>query len=176
LIFHELAHQVLFVPGDTVFNESFAVAVADAGLQRYSARYPLDIARLQQARARRAEFVALVMTHRDRLAAQFAAAPTADAKRAIKAAIFADLRTDHAALKQRWGGYAGYDAWFDGLNNARLNAVSNYYELVPLFTRLLEQEGGDFARFFAACRMLARLDYASRRQRLAAMVAAPVEP
>jgi predicted aminopeptidase len=34
-IFHELAHQRFYLPGDTQFNESFATAVAGAGLQRW---------------------------------------------------------------------------------------------------------------------------------------------
>ena len=37
LIFHELAHQVLYVGGDTLFNESFATAVEEAGLRRWLA-------------------------------------------------------------------------------------------------------------------------------------------
>ena len=34
-LFHELAHQVVYVPGDSEFNESFATVVEEAGLERW---------------------------------------------------------------------------------------------------------------------------------------------
>ena len=37
LVFHELAHQVVFVGGDTTFNESFATAVEREGVRRWLA-------------------------------------------------------------------------------------------------------------------------------------------
>ena len=37
LIFHELAHRMLYVPGDTAFNESFATAVEEEGMRRWAA-------------------------------------------------------------------------------------------------------------------------------------------
>ena len=36
-IFHELAHQLIYVKGDSAFNESFAVAVEQEGLRRWLA-------------------------------------------------------------------------------------------------------------------------------------------
>lgn len=171
LIFHELAHQKLFVPGDTVFNESFAVVVAEAGLARYEARYGLDLASWRTARARRADFVALVMAHRTQLQARFKAAATDDERRAARTEVYAALRAAHAAQKEAWGGYSGYDAWFAELNNARLNAVGSYYELVPALRQLLAQGGDDLPTFYRACRALARLSYRERQARLDALLA-----
>lgn len=171
LLFHELAHQKLFVPGDTVFNESFAVVVAEAGLARYEALYGLDLAPLRAARARRADFVALVMAHRAQLQARFKAAATDDERRAARADVYAALRAAHAAQKEAWGGYSGYDAWFAELNNARLNAVGSYYERVPALRRLLAQGGDDLPTFYRACRALARLSYRERQARLDALLA-----
>lgn len=173
LLFHELAHQRLFVPGDTVFNESLAVTVADAGLRRYADAYGLDLGRLQQARARRDDFVALVLHYRDQLRAGFAAAPDDGARREVKETVYARLRTAYADLRQRWGGYAGYDAWFAGLNNARLNGIDTYYHLVPALQALLQAERGDLGRFLARCRDLSRLDLAERHRRLETLQAAP---
>ena len=34
-MFHELAHQIVYVKDDSVFNESFAVAVEEAGVERW---------------------------------------------------------------------------------------------------------------------------------------------
>lgn len=162
LVFHELTHQVLFVPGDTVFNESLAVAVADEGLRRYSDRYPQDLERVRLARERRKDFVALVLSFRKRLQAVFDQDIPDDAKREQKAAIYAELKAAYAGQKQQWGGYAGYDSWFADINNARLNTIGTYYDLVPAFSLLLSKHGNDLAGFFAECRKLARLKQAER--------------
>jgi len=171
LIFHELTHQVLFVPGDTVFNESLAVMVAEEGLRRYSEKFPQDLERLALARKRRDEFVALVLTYRQRLQTFFAKTGTEDEKRAGKAAIYVELQTAYAEQKQRWGGYAGYDVWFSAVNNARLNTVGTYYDLVPALQQLLRNNDNDLARFFDACRELSRLPQPVRHQRLQALLA-----
>lgn len=171
LLFHELTHQVLYVPGDTVFNESLAVAVAEEGLRRYAARTGLDLGPLRGARSRQGQFVNLVLAYRERLQYALAGAEGEADKRAAKAAVYADLRRAYAALRRDWGGYGGYDAWFDGLNNARLNSVETYYRLVPALRLLLQEEGGDMARFMARCQALARLDLAERHRRLEVLLA-----
>lgn len=171
LIFHELAHQALFVPGDTVFNESLAVTVAEEGLRRYAEHYRLDLAPLDLSRQRQRDFVALVLEHRRRLAALFASQASPEEKRLGKAATYADLQAGYADLKASWGGYAGYDAWMAAVNNARLNSVSTYYDLVPSLQRLLRASGGDMARFLSSCRELARLDVATRHRRLETLLA-----
>lgn len=171
LIFHELTHQVLYVPGDTVFNESLAVAVAEEGLRRYALRTGLDLRPLQQARTRQGQFIELVLDYRERLERALATAEGAAEKRAAKAAVYADLHRAYAALRESWGGYAGYDDWFEGLNNARLNSVATYYRLVPALRLVLQEEGGDMARFMVRCKALARLDLAERRRRLEVLLA-----
>lgn len=171
LLFHELAHQVLFVPGDTVFNESLAVTVAEEGLRRYAARHGLDLAPLAAARRRQREFVALVLTHRGHLAQAFAAAPDTATRAQAKAEVYAALHADYAALRATWGGYGGYDAWMAAVNNARLNSVATYYDLVPALQALLRANDHDMARFLAACRALAQLDIAARREALETLLA-----
>lgn len=176
LLFHELVHQVLYVPGDTAFNESLAVAVAEEGLRRYAAHRGLDLAAVEAARRREDALVRLLLDWRDRLGAALAAAPTVAAKRAAKAEVYAGLRADYARLRAGDAAYAGADAWFSGLNNARLNAVATYHDLVPAFRVLLRQEGGNVARFLARCRALAALDRDERHRRLAALAASPTDP
>lgn len=171
LIFHELTHQVLYVPGDTDFNESLAVTVAEEGLRRYGAREGLDLRGVLQARARQREFVALVLDYRERLERAFAAATGEAQKREAKADAYAGLRAAYAGLRQSWGGYGGYDGWFADVNNARLNSVATYYRLVPALRLVLQEEGGDVARFMARCQALARLDLAERHRRLEMLLA-----
>ena len=38
LIFHELAHRQLYLPGDTAFSESFAAFVEEEGARRWFAQ------------------------------------------------------------------------------------------------------------------------------------------
>jgi predicted aminopeptidase len=174
LVFHELAHQVVYVKGDTMFNESFAVAVEDEGVRRWLARYgtPAERDAYAAARQRRAEFVQLVLRYRGELERFYREPLTDEAKRAGKAQRFAAMAADYRALKARWGGFAGYDRWFEGgPNNAKLASVATYEERVPAFRALLARENGDLPRFYAAVKALGKLDQPERERELAALAA-----
>jgi predicted aminopeptidase len=81
-----------------------------------------------------------------------------------KARIFDELRQTYANLKKdEWGGYSGYDRWFEQpLTNAHLAAVATYQQWVPAFTALLAQCDGDWDRFYAAARKIGDLPPAER--------------
>ncbi len=169
LVFHELAHQVAFAPGDTLFNESFASTVEKIGAERWLATHASAEARSEYelAEKRRADFAALTSRYRDELERLYAS-PASDAdKRAAKVALLARLRVDYAELKtSRWSGYAGYDAWFARANNAAFGVLASYTGLVPAFEQVFEHEGRDFARFYAEVRRLAALPAPERRAAL----------
>jgi len=169
LIFHELAHQVAYAPGDTTFNESFATAVERIGSQRWLERNASAEVRAKQAltEARRDDFHVLIRKWRAQLDAMYRSdLPDAD-KRVRKAELYAGMRADYAALKRdKWNGYNGYDHWFATANNAALGAQAAYDDEVGAFERLFAAEGGDFDRFYAEVRRLAAL---SRPERDAAM-------
>ena len=178
LLFHELTHQMLFIPGDTTFNESLAVAVAEEGLQRYQRKYSqgvdqASVQRLALAKQRRDDFVELVLRYREQLHQLYVSPRSDDEKRAGKVGIYAALQAAYLEQKTAWGGYAGYDAWFASLNNAKLNTIGTYYDLVPALKMLLQQQDGDLDKFFAACRELARIDQKARHQRLNALLTFP---
>src|SRR5580693_4065045 len=169
-IFHELAHQLLYVRDDSEFNEAFATTVEDAGLERWLTHQGAS-QRLQQLRERQAhagEFVSLLAQSRARLARLYASDVAREQMRAGKAQILTALAADMRALELREGvSYPLYEEWIaEGLNNARLASVSTYFDCVPGFTRLLTQAGNDLARFYAAARELARLPRALRHARL----------
>ena len=169
LIFHELAHQIAFAKGDTVFNESFATAVEHIGSARWLADHSDANTRAEQARIedRRLDFRALTARYRTEFEALYASAASDDAKRAGKVTLLERLRADHARLKsERWGGYSGYDGWFARANNASFGVLAAYHELVPNFERLFEREGRDFIRFYAEVRRLAALPESERRAAL----------
>jgi predicted aminopeptidase len=177
LVFHELAHQLVYVKGDTMFNESFAAAVEEEGVRRWMAKHATERERAAYAelRTRRAEFVQLMLHYRARLEAFYRAPLPVDEKRAGKARLLAEMGADYRALKaERWGGWPGYDRWFGkGVNNAQLASVATYEELVPAFRALLAREGGDMARFYGAVQALARLDKSAREAELAALARQP---
>lgn len=159
LLFHELAHQQLYVPGDTAFNEGFATAVELEGVRRWLMAHGNadEQAAYTQARQRRADFIQLVSRTRDKLAELYARHIPEDEKREQQSRVRQQLRAAYTHLKQRWGGYTGYDAWFDGpLNNAQLAAVAAYADHVPAFQQLLAEQGGDMTAFYAACKKLAQ--------------------
>jgi predicted aminopeptidase len=176
LVFHELAHQVVYVKDDSSFNESFAVAVEEAGLVRWqaaqagsadAAQFAADVVRMQRLRT---EFRTMIRTARDRLAVLYAAdIPDAD-KRVRKAAIFADMRADHERIKAGWGGAVVFDRWFaGGANNAGIGSAGLYADRVPQFAALLAEEGGDLPRFYTRVKALAALPKAERDLVLAAL-------
>jgi predicted aminopeptidase len=172
LLFHELAHQVVYVKDDTRFNESFATAVELAGVDRWlgSKGDSESAARYRVAKARQDQFVSLVLEHRDRLEEVFASDRGDEWKRAEKERIYSDLRQAHEQLKEAWDGDDRYDSWFaEGLSNARLATIGAYRDLVPAFEALLAQHEGDLTRFYAAVRELAELEPEARNERLEAL-------
>ncbi|MBE0614442.1 MAG: aminopeptidase [Burkholderiales bacterium] len=174
LMFHELAHQVLYVKDDTRFNESFAVTVEQAGVARWLEKNGNADTRAAHARLRgiRQEFVALLLRYRAILDEYYRRDLAPEQQRLGKAQRFAEMEEEYRQLKISWGGFAGYDRWFAGKpNNATLASVSLYTELVPAFTALLEREGGNLPRFYAAVKELANLPKAERDARLQALVA-----
>jgi predicted aminopeptidase len=172
LIFHELAHQQLYVADDTVFNESFATAVERIGTRLWLQQHGSEAARAQyrDGRQRREDFRALTLLYRDRLEALYAASGGEPARRAGKAELLAQLRADYALMKQqRWGGFAGYDAWFSNVNNASLGVLAAYNDLAGDFERLFVQQGSDFERFYARVAQIAALPKAERHATLRAI-------
>lgn len=178
LLFHELAHQRVYAAGDTDFNESFATLVEQEGQQRWlqqqsePARSELATTITMQ-RQRQQQFVALVQQSVSELGALFAQPLPVEERSARKAALQETLRQRYLVLKQQWGGYSGYDRWFEGpLNNAQLGTVTTYNRWVPALQVLLARCDDDLGRFYAEVEALARLSADDRAQRLQALLPA----
>ncbi|MGE0801463.1 MAG: aminopeptidase [Lautropia sp.] len=178
LVFHELSHQLVYVSGDSMFNESFATAVEQLGVERWLAYQGTPEQRLAwlQQRARRDEFLALLGRYRDRLATVYQTAAGDDEKRLQKQATFSALKNEFAQLRAGpWGGYAGYDRWFTRpIGNAHLGAIATYTTWVPAFRQLFIEVGQDFPRFYLKVAELAALDRAERQAYLIRRSAEPV--
>ncbi|WP_151638914.1 aminopeptidase [Noviherbaspirillum aerium] len=173
LIFHELAHQAVYAKGDTQFNESFAVAVETEGVARWLSRHGSETMRKTYFayQARKKDYLDLLMRYRSRLDALYASGESAASMRSGKARIFSELKNEFGMLKVGWGGYTGYDNWFNQrLTNAHLASIAAYHSLAPGFRALMAQQP-DMPAFFAAARELAALPKPLREQRLIALEA-----
>lgn len=155
-LFHELAHQKVYVADDTGFNEAYASAVELLGARQWLAAKPEALAAFEAGRAQRESFLTQARALRDRLGALYALDLPLAEKRARKQAL---LRSAQAP--------SGYERWFAAANNANLALLGAYEDLVPGFVRLFERCGGDWPRFHAAVAALAPLSPVERRARLA---------
>lgn len=171
VIFHELGHQRLFLPGDTAFSESFATAVEVEGVRRWLTDLgkPEEFAGYMEKLKRREQFMELVLRYRKQLETLYASIKSDDAKRTEKARIFAELRNDYTALKASWGGYSGFDMWLTNgeFNNARMGAVGVYHQYVPAFQALFTKLGRDFEAFYWEAERIAKLEPTERAAALA---------
>lgn len=167
LIFHELAHQLVYLPGDTTFNESFATAVEREGVRRWLTKSNeasnIDAALLDYDRQQ--QFVGLVTAYRDRFELLYAQDVVESSMRSQKMELQQSMREEYAALKRQWQGYAGYDGWFSrSLNNAQLSTVASYNDLLPFFAAVFENSKQDFSTFYAEVGRIADLSELEREE------------
>ncbi len=167
LIFHELAHGLLYIPDDTAFNESFATAVEQEGLKRWQMFTDLSkfYADWQRKRLYRQKFTALVLKYRNQLKVLYESNLATNEKRNRKAAVFNRMQSEFRALKSNHHEMAVYNAWFNRpLNNAQLISVSTYHDWVPAFSKMLSDSNGDLQRFYEKCRQLAKKEPQERHR------------
>lgn len=164
-IFHELAHQELYLEGDADFNESYAVTVADAGVRRWLiATGRASELPVYQARQRHWHMIVLLVdAARAQLRQLYALDLPETAMQERKREIFNNLRKSYAVLRPQLGGDTGYDGFFNGpLNNAALLTVVTYTRWVPAFRALLAQENGNLPEFYRAVKRLMLLPLSER--------------
>ena len=169
-LFHELAHQVLYVKDDSAFNESFATAVEEFGLERWlEARERPDDIEVDRLRQRlREQLMTLVAAAREDLRGLFAAPLEEAEKRRLKGDRFRKLRRDIDRALQQEGRSAS--DWLSGeLNNARLVSMTLYDGWLPAFRSLLEDCDRDLRCFYARSEAISRLEQSAREARLTAL-------
>jgi predicted aminopeptidase len=173
LIFHELAHQRLYVKDDTEFNESYATFVEQEGTRQWRAFRGLSPANETQVQ-QRDQFTQLILDTRTRLTALYALALPADQMRQRKAAEFERLRGEYRRMRDsQWAGDKRYDAWINApMNNARLLPFGLYDQWVPAFAVLFRQVDGDWVKFYAGAEKLGALPVVERKAALKALAGA----
>jgi predicted aminopeptidase len=167
LIFHEAAHNLLYVRDDSAFNESFATAVEHEGLRRWLLvnGSPELFERFMTDFKRNQEVIALIIGYRQRLAGIYGRKSSIKQRVADKAKLFNRLKTDYLILKKQWPEYHAFDGWFkQDLNNAHLVSISTYYQWLPAFKQILEENKGDLMAFYAKCKQLSKMSKAKRNQ------------
>jgi hypothetical protein len=157
---------VVYVPGDSMFNESFATAMEQLGVERWLETNGTPQQRLnyRQQQLRRDRFLALLGRHRDKLAALYASNATEEEKREGKRRVFDELKAEYQEMRRGpWAGFTGYDRWFNRpLGNAHLGSIATYTTWVPVFRQLFAESGQDFRRFLLRAGEVAALDRTER--------------
>ncbi|QIL70344.1 aminopeptidase [Diaphorobacter sp. HDW4B] len=169
LLFHELAHQVVYAEGDTAFNESYATAVERLGVDQWLAEHSTPQARVEftTSEKRRTEFRILTRDARAQLAKVYASgdSSTPEGKAQLESAKQHAMQAFHEAYAQqreRWitedkvkpEQLTNLDRWIKEANNASFGAQGAYDDLVPAFLALFEQQGKDWTKFHAAVKQL----------------------
>ncbi len=169
IIFHELAHQKIYIKNDTAFNEGFAVAVEMIGVDRWLEKFGTAKQRedYQLHQQRKKAFTELIQSTREQLKQLYASEESDTEKRAAKAHLFAALRDSYQQVKAHWNGDNAYDKWFDReLNNAHIASVATYQDAVPAFMRIYAEVDKDMPRFYTRVRELAAKDKVEREHYL----------
>jgi predicted aminopeptidase len=152
LMFHELAHQQLYVKNDSRFNEAFASTVGEQGaivwLAATGRQEMLDDYLLRLSV--RDDFLSLINASKEELKSLYKLEMPNDEKRLAKQAIFDKMKSNYEVLKvDKWNGKGWYDGWFSRpINNARLVSIETYRDLVPDFVGLFERCDKNFSLFY----------------------------
>jgi predicted aminopeptidase len=170
IIFHELAHQQLYIKGDSAFNEAFAMTVEIEGVRRWlrSRNQHEQLKAYEVSLDRKWIFNRLLNETREALKSLYSQPMSVEEMRLQKARVFEVLRRDYKQAREAWGGYDGYDDWMArDLNNAHLSLVATYYDLIPAFQGLLADSQQDFRLFYDRAARIGEKDKDKRSAELA---------
>jgi len=170
ILFHELAHQKIYIEDDSSFNEAFATAVELEGVRRWLNQQgnPKAIERYRLHKQRQKQFQHLLAQTHEALKQAYGDEKDQHKLEKLKQDRFRQLQRQYAELKKSWGGYSAYDKWMQqGLNNAHLALVATYHELVPAFERILVEQDYDLHGFYREVKRLGAQTAEKRGQDLA---------
>ncbi|MDH5300599.1 MAG: aminopeptidase [Gammaproteobacteria bacterium] len=166
LIFHELAHQVVYLSSETDFNESMATAVARLGMVRwYQTQHPDKLNEYFDLTRQHAEFRQLLLETSQQLRQIYSSNQTTETKRHDKAQVFADLQQKYSQTKQHWPRPNAFDSWFARpLNNAHITASMTYLQQTPAFYALYLDSQKDWPTFLNSIKKLGKLPRQQREE------------
>ncbi|MEM7384615.1 MAG: aminopeptidase [Verrucomicrobiota bacterium] len=169
LICHELTHRLLYEPGDTPFNEAFAVCVEQEAERRWHRLKGKSQSELADRHRLESRFRTLLRESSRKLERLYEEHRTenlpADRTRIRKQAILSDMKHNYQKIKERTHGRFDFDHWFDQpVNNGLFVSLETYHHLVPGFEALLAEKDGDLPAFYGAVRELASLQKEERHR------------
>lgn len=174
IIFHELAHQKVYIDNDSAFNEAFATAVELEGVRRWllSRNDRQGMEKYRSYKLRQKQFNALLKETRARLQQLYSENSTPETiKLERKQLIIRDMKSRYQVLKKQWNGYPGYDGWMSrDINNAHLALVATYHDLVPGFEQQLKMLNYNLPAFYAHVEELGDKSLKDRHQILRATI------
>ncbi|WP_445360844.1 aminopeptidase [Microbulbifer sp. EKSA005] len=169
LLFHELAHSRVYVPGDTRFNESFATAVSEIALPDWLRSQGLSSS-AEETKAQALAVRQLMTATRKELQPVYQSNLPDEEKRQEKEEILSRLRRCYWRMAAEWSYPARYQAYIEKTNNATLALAAEYESLVPAFRQLYIDSNG-WEDFYNAAERLGELDKEDREQSLLQLAA-----
>jgi predicted aminopeptidase len=167
LIFHELAHQKIYIKNDAVFNESFATAIAQEGVKRWLELKKIPSEKIGDEQRKKEELTALIIDLKRDIEHLYNSDKTLEEKRVLKKEYFETLRADYEILKDSWETDSPYDDYmYESWNNPKLMAFGAYHQLVPNFKQLIEKYDGDLSKVYLAVEQVKNLTSQQRRASL----------
>ena len=163
VMFHELAHQVLYIKDDTQFNESFATAVEQYGIEQFlEARGEAsDFDAYIEEKKFRKSIVALVVDARSDLETLYLTRIGPDLMRERKQQRLSRLTEELRTLLTDSG--RDSDAWLSRpFNNARVASFALYEGRVPQFQKMLSQCEGELQCFYDEAERVSKLEREER--------------
>jgi len=174
LLFHEMAHQKVYVNDDSKFNEAFATVVAEEGVVRWLKKHnkTIKVEAYKMRLKNKSRFYKLLIETRVALEIIYLKDINEDEMRALKKLAFAKLKEKYSVMRQDKT-LLNFDLWMSqDLNNAHLALVATYNEYVPFFKNKLAEHDGDLISFYASVNQLAKQNLNARRQVISASSAA----
>lgn len=173
IIFHELAHQVVYIENDSAFNEAFATTVEQEGIRRWMEKNGKNKEYQEYLinKKRDSEINQLLQETREKLKQMYKTKVSEKEKRQKKVLAFSLMQKKYSQLKKSWGGYKAYDHWMkQELNNAHLLLIATYYDLVPTFKAMLKKENYNLKNFYSVVEKYGVLEKKERKHQLKQLV------
>lgn len=165
LIFHELSHQLIYIPNETDFDEAFASAVERMGTIQWLLSINRPITHYLNFLNAQQDFRGLLLTTRDRLATVYQEKIPDASKRKEKQKVLTEMKKDYESIKSHWPSHMNFDKWFaKPINNARLTSTMTYLRLIPAFYQMFVESGADWNRFYQNVRKLKDLTPEERKK------------
>ena len=178
VLFHELAHQLLYIKDDSGFNESFASAVEEFGIERFLQSMNMHEAfdAYEEGKESRRQSTQLIGMAQSDLEAIYAQTIDDKHKRQLKQQRIDQLTADLHKLLQAMGRDA--TSWLQKpLNNARLASQALYEGRLPEFRIMLARCEQEIECFYAESRRISKLKKPERDEYLDSLderAAAPI--